>query len=48
MSILLGVEDHGVEVWVNDGEMQGSLLGNDYLQRFEKIEIGRDELILTR
>ncbi|MCK0138942.1 TIGR02281 family clan AA aspartic protease [Aliiroseovarius sp. F47248L] len=45
---LLGIEDFGVEVWVNDGEMPGSLLGNDYLQRFEKIEIERDKLILTR
>lgn len=45
---LMGVQDFGVEVWVNDGKMPGSLLGNDYLQRFEKIEIERDRLILTR
>lgn len=45
---LMGVQDYGVEVWVNDGEMPGSLLGNDYLQRFDKIEISRDRLILTR
>lgn len=45
---LLGIQDFGVEVWVNDGEMPESLLGNDYLQRFEKIEIERDKLILTR
>ncbi|MHA6267949.1 TIGR02281 family clan AA aspartic protease [uncultured Aliiroseovarius sp.] len=45
---LLGIQDYGVEVWVNDGEMPGSLLGNDYLQRFEKIEIQRDKMILTR
>ncbi|MCI2393499.1 TIGR02281 family clan AA aspartic protease [Aliiroseovarius sediminis] len=45
---LLGIMDYGVEVWVNDGEMPGSLLGNDYLQRFEKIEILSDKLILTR
>ncbi|WP_371171004.1 retropepsin-like aspartic protease family protein [Aliiroseovarius sp. 2305UL8-7] len=45
---LLGVGDRQVEVWVNGGDMPGSLLGNDYLQRFHKIEIGRDELVLTR
>ncbi|WP_432449895.1 retropepsin-like aspartic protease family protein [Aliiroseovarius marinus] len=45
---LLGVMDYGVEVWVNEGEMPRSLLGNDYLQRFEKIEIRRDQLVLTR
>ena len=45
---LLGVQDFGVEVWVNEGEMPRSLLGNDYLQRFEKIEISRNQLVLTR
>lgn len=45
---LLGVQDFGVEVWVNEGEMPRSLLGNDYLQRFERIEISRDQLVLTR
>lgn len=45
---LLGVQDFGVQVWVNEGEMPRSLLGNDYLQRFEKIEISRNQLILTR
>jgi aspartyl protease family protein len=45
---LLGVQDFGVQVWVNEGEMPRSLLGNDYLQRFEKIEISRDQLMLTR
>lgn len=44
----LGVQDFGVEVWINAGEMPRSLLGNDYLQLFEKIEISRDRLILTR
>ncbi|WP_424942987.1 retropepsin-like aspartic protease family protein [Aliiroseovarius crassostreae] len=45
---LEGITDYGVEVWVNEGEMGQSLLGNAYLQRFEKIEISRDELVLTR
>lgn len=45
---LEGITDYGVEIWVNEGEMSQSLLGNDYLQLFEKIEISRDELVLTR
>ncbi len=45
---LEGIADFNVEVWVNQGEMPQSLLGNTYLQRFEKIEISRDEMILTR
>ncbi|MDA5094488.1 TIGR02281 family clan AA aspartic protease [Aliiroseovarius sp. KMU-50] len=45
---LEGITDYGVEVWVNEGEMPESLLGNAYLQLFEKIEISRDELVLTR
>lgn len=43
-----GIVDFNVEVWVNEGEMQQSLLGNTYLQRFTKIEIGQNEMILTR
>ncbi|KPN61905.1 aspartyl protease family protein [Aliiroseovarius crassostreae] len=45
---LEGITDYGVEVWVNEGEMPQSLLGNSYLQRFDKIEIRRDQLVLTR
>lgn len=40
--------DRGVTAWVNEGEMDSSLLGMAYLQRFERIEIARDRLILTR
>lgn len=42
------IMDFNVEVWVNEGEMPQSLLGNTYLQRFTKIEIGKNEMILTR
>lgn len=42
------IHDQGVRVSVNGGEMDGSLLGMSYLQRFSRIEIARDKLILTR
>ncbi len=41
------VKDSRLIAWVNDGEMQDSLLGMDYLGLFH-IEIARDTLILTR
>ncbi len=40
--------DRRVAAWVNEGELDTSLLGMAYLQRFERIEIARDRLILTR
>lgn len=40
--------DRGVTAWVSGGEMPGSLLGMDYLRRFERLEIAGDRLILTR
>ncbi len=42
------IVDHDVTVYVNRGEMDGSLLGMDYLQRFSRIEIVDGKLILTR
>lgn len=42
------VTDKNVYAVVNDGEMQQSLLGMGYLQRWGKIEITGGELILTR
>lgn len=42
------IMDFNLEVWVNEGEMSQSLLGNTYLQRFTKIEIGQKEMVLTR
>lgn len=40
--------DRNVPVYVNEGQMEQSLLGMSYLRRFEKIEIAGDTLILTR
>ncbi|NPD15848.1 TIGR02281 family clan AA aspartic protease [Xinfangfangia sp. D13-10-4-6] len=40
-------DDYGVDAWVNEGEMDGSLLGMDYLRRFS-IRIEGDRMILTR
>ena len=42
------VLDRNVYAVVNDGQMQQSLLGMGYLQRWGKIEITGGELILTR
>ncbi|MFQ5437628.1 MAG: TIGR02281 family clan AA aspartic protease [Paracoccaceae bacterium] len=46
--ILAGVSDHDVRAWVNDGEMDGSLLGMSYLSLFSHMEISGDTLTLTR
>ncbi|WP_095589351.1 retropepsin-like aspartic protease family protein [Actibacterium ureilyticum] len=40
--------DSGVRAWVNGGEMDGSLLGMSYLQRFSSVEFAGGRLILTR
>lgn len=46
--VLLGPwQDPSLSVWVNGGDMQGSLLGMDYLGRY-RIEISGDRLILQR
>lgn len=42
------VTDHDVAAVVNEGEMEQSLLGMGYLQRWGRIEITGGELILTR
>jgi len=42
------VRDFDVPAVVNDGEMRQSLLGMGYLQRWGRIEISNNELILTR
>lgn len=42
------ISDRNVRASVNDGRMEGSLLGMSYLQRFEKIEITGGKLVLTR
>lgn len=39
--------DDRISAWVNDGVMDGSLLGMDYLRRY-RIEITEDRMILSR
>ena len=48
-SVALGpVTDRNVPASINDGEMDTSLLGMSYLQRFSKFEISLGQLVLTR
>ncbi|WP_417673741.1 retropepsin-like aspartic protease family protein [Pseudodonghicola sp.] len=42
------VEDRDIRGWVNEGEMDKSLLGMSYLERWGKIEIGGGDLVLQR
>ncbi|MGD9865426.1 MAG: TIGR02281 family clan AA aspartic protease [Pseudodonghicola sp.] len=47
--IALGpVEDRNVRAFVNEGEMDQSLLGMSYLQRWGRIEIAGGDLVLER
>ncbi len=43
-----GIVDRNVPAWVNEGDLDKSLLGMAYLQRWDRIEITQGELILTR
>ena len=43
-----GVTDRGVMAWVNSGDMDTSLLGMTYLDRFARIEITSDRMLLAR
>lgn len=43
-----GLTDRNLRAVVNDGEMEGSLLGMSYLGRFESITIKNNELVLSR
>lgn len=42
------ISDRNVPAWVNSGDMDDSLLGMSYLQRWDSIEIRGGELVLTR
>lgn len=44
----LRIEDRRVPAFVNQGELDTSLLGMGYLERFARIEIADGRLILTR
>lgn len=43
-----GIVDRNIPAWVNEGALHTSLLGMAYLQRWTRIEIAQDQLILTR
>lgn len=48
-TIALGpFSDRRVRAWVNEGEMDSSLLGMSYLSRFARIEIAGNTLVLER
>lgn len=40
--------DTGISAFVNEGEMEQSLLGMTYLQRFDRLEIADGKMILER
>ncbi|MBV7409608.1 TIGR02281 family clan AA aspartic protease [Maritimibacter sp. DP1N21-5] len=47
--VVLGdIVEENVKVYVNEGEMDASLLGMSYLRRFERLEITSDGMVLTR
>lgn len=43
-----GFSDRNVRAWVNEGDLDSSLLGMGYLQRWSSVEIRQNELVLTR
>ncbi len=43
-----GIVDRNVSAVVNGGEMQGSLLGMAYLNRFAEVSFGGGKMVLTR
>lgn len=42
------IHDPHLTAWVSNGQMPGSLLGMAYLERFNRIEIAGDRLVLSR
>ncbi|MFC2979703.1 retropepsin-like aspartic protease family protein [Roseicyclus marinus] len=43
-----GIVDHDVRAVVNQGDLEESLLGMTYLNRFERLEISRGQMVLER
>ncbi|WP_353471987.1 TIGR02281 family clan AA aspartic protease [Salipiger sp. H15] len=43
-----GFEDRNLPAFVNGGEMDNSLLGMSYLQRFDRLEISGGKMVLER
>ncbi len=42
------IRDGNLSAWVNEGEMDQSLLGMAYLNRFDRIEIADNKMVLIR
>lgn len=42
------LEDNPLRAWVNEGEMDTSLLGMSYLERFQSVQITGNKLVLER
>lgn len=40
--------DHRVPVWINEGELDGSLLGMAYLERYDSLSIQNGKMVLQR
>ena len=48
-SLALGpILDNGVSAWINEGDLDKSLLGMDYLHRFSNVQFADGKLILSR
>lgn len=48
-TVVLGpYEDRAIPAWVNGGELELSLLGMSYLQRWSSVQISNGALVLTR
>ncbi len=48
-SLALGpIRDTGVSAWINEGDLDRSLLGMDYLHRFSNIQFADGRMILSR
>lgn len=45
---LEGIKLGDLTAWVGDGQLDVSLLGMEFLNRFERVEMARDRLVLTR
>ncbi len=43
-----GIDEGELRAYVNEGDLNTSLLGMDYLERFERVEISRGTLVLQR
>ena len=42
------ITDRNISAWVNEGELNKSLLGMDYLHRFSNVQFANGRLLLSR